>query len=57
MTAAQRHQRVMALFDEACELPPDQRAAFLELQCGEDRDLLREVESLLEHDAHADAAV
>jgi serine/threonine-protein kinase len=38
---------VEQLFHEAVELPPDARASFLAKACEEDRDLCREVESLL----------
>ncbi len=57
MTASERHSRAMELFDEVCELPSARRATYLEHQCSKDRDLLREVESLLKHDMDAGAAV
>ncbi len=50
----------MELFDDACELPAEERSFFLDSRCGDDLDLKKEVESLLNHDAvtsgHADAA-
>jgi WD40 repeat protein/predicted Ser/Thr protein kinase len=46
----ERRERVWALFDEAAELPPGERAAFLDAACGGDADLRTEVESLLIHD-------
>jgi tetratricopeptide (TPR) repeat protein len=45
-----RWRRVSDLFDRASELPSSGRSAFLDEQCGDDDDLRREVESLLEHD-------
>ena len=44
-----RHAQVKRLFFAACELGPEAAAAFLEQACGEDRELLKEVESLLAH--------
>lgn len=53
-TPQQSWQRVTELFEQALELPPDARAQFLKSACGDDVDLLREVESLLaEHEAEA----
>ena len=42
-----RFQRIEALFDAACELPPDQRGALLDRECADDPSLRAEVESLL----------
>jgi pimeloyl-ACP methyl ester carboxylesterase len=42
-----RRRRVEALFDEAIELSPHDRAALLSRACGSDLDLRREVETLL----------
>ncbi len=47
----ERRQRVWALFDEAGDLRPEDRAAFLGAACGDDAALRAEVESLLAHDA------
>src|SRR5688572_15594504 len=44
----ERWQQVEALFDEARTLPPEQRASLLALRAGNDAELLREVEALLE---------
>lgn len=44
-----RHAQVKRLFLAACELGPEAAAAFLAQACGDDRELLREVESLLAH--------
>ena len=41
--------RIEAVFHEALELPATDRRAFLDRVCAGDPDLLREVESLLEH--------
>src|SRR2546422_3428470 len=48
----QSWQRVTELFDEALERAPEERSEFLKSACAGDRDLLREVESLLaEHES------
>jgi hypothetical protein len=39
--------RVKELFQAALEQPPDKRVPFLREACGDDREVLREVESLL----------
>jgi WD40 repeat protein len=46
-----RSDRVQALFNEAVELPPEQRAAFLDAACSQDAGLRAEVEGLLAYDA------
>ncbi len=46
----ERYQRIKELFARVCDLPPGQRAAFLEQACGDDDDLRHEVETLLAHD-------
>lgn len=43
----ERWQRVQLLFDEALELGPDERSAYLEAECADDPALRREVESML----------
>ena len=45
----QRHVRVKEVFLEAIKRQPSERAAYLETVCGSDRELRREVESLLRH--------
>src|SRR5262249_9623530 len=47
----QRRERMWALFDQAAELPPGERGAFLDAACGDDAGLRAEVESLLARDA------
>jgi tetratricopeptide (TPR) repeat protein/tRNA A-37 threonylcarbamoyl transferase component Bud32 len=42
------HQREAALFDEALDLPPEERGAHLDQACGGDAELRRRVESLLQ---------
>jgi serine/threonine protein kinase/tetratricopeptide (TPR) repeat protein len=44
------HDRVSGLFLQACEIPPERRAAFLDEACAGDARLRAEVESLLIHD-------
>ena len=46
----ERWRRIDDLFAAALELSADERDAFLAGACGEDRDLRREVDSLLAHD-------
>jgi WD40 repeat protein/predicted Ser/Thr protein kinase len=50
MTPAWR-ERVWDLFDEAADLPAEERGAFLEAACAGDTALRAEVESLLAHEA------
>ena len=50
---AQRWQQVKALLQQAIELDPEQRGAFLDAACGQDSQLRREIEELLEHDEEA----
>jgi predicted ATPase len=49
MTRADR-ERVWALFDQAAELPPSERGAFLDGACRDEPAIRAEVESLLAHD-------
>ncbi|HUP24283.1 MAG TPA: serine/threonine-protein kinase, partial [Thermoanaerobaculia bacterium] len=44
---SERWRRVRGVFDEALELDPAARAAFLDSACGDDRELRREVDELL----------
>jgi hypothetical protein len=46
-----RWQRIARLYDQVLERDPDERAAFLAAQSGEDLDLRREVQSLLAQDS------
>lgn len=48
MTPA-RHWQVKQIFLEACDLEPQQAAAFLDQACGGDLELRKEVESLLDY--------
>ncbi len=50
MTPAERHARLKELFWAARETAPEERDSYLAAACGEDDELLREVESLLAHD-------
>lgn len=45
-----RHERLRTLFDEACEVPVDERAALIAERCGEDEALAAELRRLLAHD-------
>lgn len=47
----ERHARLGALFQLAADLPPDERAKYLDAACGGDRALRGEVEELLARDA------
>ncbi len=55
MTAGASHE-IERVFQDAIDLPPDQRSAFLESRCGGDTDLRREVELLLRHAERAGAS-
>ena len=44
----QRWKQVEAVFEQALEIPPDQRPAFVQNSCGGDEELRREVQSLLD---------
>ena len=46
-------QRIQSVFQGVAELPPAERAAVLEQQCGADAELRRRVEALLK--AHDDS--
>jgi hypothetical protein len=45
----ERHQKVKELFLEACRRDASERAAYLDEVCGQDKQLRREVQSLLAH--------
>ncbi|HEX3126118.1 MAG TPA: tetratricopeptide repeat protein [Thermoanaerobaculia bacterium] len=49
----ERWSRIDALFDEALTLPPEERAAFLDRACGDDRELREAVERLIVADESA----
>jgi serine/threonine protein kinase/HEAT repeat protein len=46
----QRRLRIAALFEEAMDLPPEEQARFLDRECGDDPELRREVQKLLDAD-------
>jgi len=46
----ERHERLMGLFDQACDLGADARSEFLENLRAADADLARELSNLLRHD-------
>lgn len=50
MKTSRDFDRAVRIFEQACELPPEERAAFLEHACTGDSALQAEVESLLAHD-------
>ncbi len=49
----ERREQIEALFDEALDLPEDQREAFLQESCGEDQELYDAVMRLLDAYQHA----
>jgi serine/threonine protein kinase len=57
MNSAQRYQEAMELFHQVCDLSMEQRSAFLADACGNDAELRRAVERLVEHDSEACEAV
>ncbi|MEM1118180.1 MAG: protein kinase, partial [Bacteroidota bacterium] len=50
-----RWTQVQTLFEDALDRPADERTAWLRAACGDDPDLYREVEALLDGDAHQNA--
>ena len=52
--AVERWWQIDAIFAEALDVPPDERAAFLDEACADDEDMRREVERLLEADEQAE---
>jgi WD40 repeat protein len=50
----ERRERVWALFDQAADMQPEERASFLDAACGDDVTLRAEVEGLLSHDPGPD---
>ena len=46
----ERYQQIKRVFAEACQLKPEQRAAYLDQACARDAELRAEVEGLLHHD-------
>lgn len=57
MNSAERYERSIALFHQVCDLPEEKRVAFLADACGDDTNLRRAVDLLLQHDSNADTAV
>ncbi len=55
--SATRWERITALFDEACERVTPERDAFLRAECGEDVELLRDVQALLDADGPLDGRI
>ena len=52
-SAMDRHAEIDAIFDDALDVPEEQRATWLQARCGDDVTLRREVELLLAaHDQH-----
>ncbi len=56
MNAAERHRLVLTLFDQACDLPANERAKFLSERCSDDA-VRNEVHELLRKDDSEDAFV
>src|SRR6185436_4029333 len=50
-------RKITELFEAALDRPLDQRAAFLEVACAGDRELLRRVEAMLVADAREDLLI
>lgn len=46
-------EQVLAVFEDALDVPPEQRSDFLDARCGHDSDVRRRVESLLAHESAA----
>lgn len=52
-----RDAQIRDLFRRACDLPVEGRRPFLDVECGSDTALKREVQSLLAHDISADVTI
>ena len=50
---SERWERIQALFHDAVDLPPAEREAFLQAQCGGDAALLADVGAAIEEDRRA----
>src|SRR5262245_48892864 len=50
----ERYREIGQVFRAAAEIPPDQRAGFLDQACGNDQSLRQAVESLLRHDSQGE---
>ena len=50
-SAAEHYSRIHELFDAVVDLPPEERRAVMEKECGDDAALRKEVESMLAADA------
>jgi hypothetical protein len=46
-----RYERIRQIFAEACDLEGAERSRYLERECGEDKELRRELDSLLADDS------
>ncbi len=57
MTAAERYQKSVEIFDRVCDLPIGERDAYIADACGSDAELRQAVETLLKHDSEACDAV
>src|ERR1700689_1948773 len=55
MSDSPRFLEIKRLYHAAVELPPPERAAFLDQACANDQALRLEVESLLQHDRPGDS--
>jgi eukaryotic-like serine/threonine-protein kinase len=53
----ERYQEVGRLYRAALELEPSQRAAYLAQECGGDKALIKDVESLLAYDARSEGLI
>jgi hypothetical protein len=53
----ERWRRVEELYHSALERDPEQRHSFLVAVCGADQDMLHEVETLLQVDAHGNFVI
>jgi serine/threonine protein kinase len=54
---SERFEKIRNLFEEALERPSDQRTAFLQQACGEDRELAAEVQRMLIADAQLESPI
>ncbi len=57
MNPSERHRRTMEIFEAACDMPAEERAAFLARECPDDTDLRNEISTMLAQDVEPNPAL